>query len=51
MAQYELRIDFETFSDTKPAFILELVTYVQRRGRLYELAEVCQRLRPQVQWT
>lgn len=51
LAQYELRIDFETFSDTKPAFILELVTYMQRRGRLYELAEVGQRLRPQAQWT
>lgn len=51
MAQYELRIDFETFSSTKPAFILELVTYMQRRSRLYELAETCQRLRPHVQWT
>ncbi|MCL4265994.1 MAG: SIR2 family protein [Anaerolineae bacterium] len=50
MAQYELRIDYETFADTKPVFIMELLTYVQRRGRLYELAEVCQRLRPHVQW-
>lgn len=50
MAQYELKIDYETFTDTKPTFILELVTYMQRRGRLYELAEVCQRLRPHVQW-
>lgn len=47
---YELRIDHETFADAKPAFILELVTYVQRRGRLYELAETCQRLRPHLEW-
>ncbi|GIK57522.1 MAG: hypothetical protein BroJett015_31850 [Chloroflexota bacterium] len=50
MTQYDLRIDYETFPDTKPAFILHLVTYMQRRGRLYELAEVCQRERPHVQW-
>lgn len=51
MTQYELIIDYETFSDTKPAFILELVTYMQRRDRLYELADTCQRLRPNLQWT
>jgi hypothetical protein len=50
MAQYDLRIDYETFADTKPVFVMELLTYMQRRGRLYELAEVCQRLRPHVQW-
>ncbi len=50
LAQYELRIDYETFADTKPVFIMELLTYMQRRGRLYELAEVCQRLRPNVVW-
>lgn len=50
LAQYELRIDYETFADTKPVFIMELLTYVQRRGRLYELAEVCQRERPHLQW-
>lgn len=51
LTQYELGIDFETFSDKKPYFILELVTYMQRRDRLYELCETCQRLRPHLQWT
>lgn len=51
MTQYELGIDFETFTDTKPALILELVTYMQRRGRLHELLETCQRLRAHLQWT
>ncbi|MCP4363165.1 MAG: SIR2 family protein [Chloroflexi bacterium] len=50
MAQFELRIDYETFADTKPAFILELVTYMQRRGRLYELAKTGQRLRSHGEW-
>jgi hypothetical protein len=51
MVQYELRIDYETFPDTKPPFIMELIVYMQRRGRLYELVDTCQRLRPQKQWS
>lgn len=46
----DLGIDFETFTNNKPAFILELVTYMQRRGRLYELTKACQQLRSHLHW-
>lgn len=50
MTQMNLGIDYETFSDTKPAYILELVTYMQRRSRLFELVETCQKLRKNLNW-
>lgn len=50
MVQFKLKIDYETFPGTKPAFIMELITYMQRRQRLYELVETCQQLRPKIKW-
>lgn len=50
MVQYKLKIDYEIFPDTKPAFIMELIVYMQRRQRLYELVKTCQQLRPKTKW-
>ena len=50
MVQFHLKIDHDTFSDTKPSFIMEMIVYLQHRKRLHELVETCQKLRPSTQW-
>ncbi len=50
LVQFHLKIDYQTFSDTKPPFIMELIVYLQQRKRLEELIEACQKLRPSTQW-
>lgn len=50
MVFFHLHIDHETFSDTKPPFIQELIVYMQRRKKLHELIETCQTLRPSTEW-
>ena len=51
MVQFHLNIDYQTFSDTKPPFIMELIVYLQQRKRLDDLIVTCQKLRPSTQWT
>ncbi len=50
LVQFRLNIDYQTFSDTKPPFVMELIVYLQQRKRLEELIDVCQELRPSTQW-
>ncbi len=46
----ELSVDPETFDESKPTFVRELIFYLLRRGRLQELIEICKRDRPHVAW-
>lgn len=46
----ELSVDPETFDESKPTFVRELIFYLLRRGRLPELIHICKRDRPHVAW-
>lgn len=48
---FDLGVDFENIGgNSKPGKVLELIQYMERRGRLEELAGACAKLRPNVDW-
>ena len=47
---FDMGIDYENFPEAKDGFVRELVSYCQRHGRLVELVDKLQQLRPEVDW-
>ncbi len=48
---FDLGVDFENIGgSSKPGKVLELIQYMERRGRLDELAGACAKSRPNVDW-
>lgn len=48
---FDLGVDFENIGgSSKPGKVLELIQYMERRGRLEELAGACAKSRPNVDW-
>jgi len=48
---FDLGVDFENIGgSSKPGKVLELIQYMERRGRLDELAQACNKSRPNVDW-
>jgi hypothetical protein len=48
---YNMGIDYAYFStSTKTTFTRELISYVERRGRMNELFEELRKARPKVDW-
>lgn len=45
-----LRLDYEDFPERKSDFVLELIAYMERHGRLTDLLEECRRARPRHPW-
>ncbi len=48
---FDLGIDYQELPhEDKRAFVVELITHLDRRGRLAELISVCKQLRPNLSW-
>ncbi len=46
---FDLGVDFENIGgSSKPGKVLELIQYMERRGRLLELADSCRKFRPHI---
>lgn len=47
----DLAIDHQDLSnDTKKRFVIDLIRYCEREGRLRELLDICRQMRPNVDW-
>ena len=47
---FDLKIDHENFEPLKEGFVRGLIEFTERHGRLLELHEYCQKIRPHVEW-
>jgi formylglycine-generating enzyme required for sulfatase activity len=47
---FDLGVDYENFPEAKGGIVRELITYLERCGRISELLQACKQRRPNVPW-